>query len=71
MSRPFQEIVRYRIEHDRKVSRLSICDDRGSEFYVEMPLDRSKGWRDRRNDTLDLIEDAIDRGDQPGEVKIA
>jgi hypothetical protein len=50
--------------------RLSMVDDRGGEFYSIIAVDRSaKAYRAARDRALDAIEEAIYRGDEPGEVR--
>jgi hypothetical protein len=49
--------------------RISMVDDHGSEFFKVVPIDNStKKYRDVRERVLEMIQDAIDRGDDPGEV---
>jgi hypothetical protein len=48
--------------------RLSMVDARGGEFYRIVPRSDGKAWRDVRDRELDLIEDAIAGGAEPGEV---
>lgn len=51
--------------------RLSMAGQRGSEFFVVVPKDDSrKRWRERREELLDALAEAIERGDEPGEVKL-
>ena len=50
--------------------RLSIGDGRGGEFFVIVPReDAGKRWRERREQLLDALGEAIERGDEPGEVR--
>lgn len=56
---------------DGEVARVSMADDHGSEYFAIVPKPPSgKGWRAKRDAALDLIEEAIDNGDRPGEVTI-
>lgn len=49
--------------------RLSMADDHGGEFWRIIPVDGSSAkYREDRDAALDAIEDAIARGDDPGEV---
>lgn len=50
-------------------ARLSMVDDRGSEFFRVVPVVSGKGWREARDAALDEIESAIMRGEEPGEVR--
>jgi hypothetical protein len=51
-----------------QAARLSMTDARGREFFAIVARESGKVWRERREDVLLAIEDAIARGDQPGEV---
>lgn len=66
----FQEYVAYSPIHDCEMVRLSVCDDHGSEFWIQLPWDDGKNWRVRRYEALDIIEEAIGMGLQPGEVRV-
>ncbi len=48
--------------------RLSMVDERGGEFYRIIPVVSGRGWRAARDEALEVIEDAIIRGAEPGEV---
>ena len=81
----YQRVKIYSPLHDCYVVRVSMCDDRGGEFFVNIPDDRGfKALRETINGielpmqhgeirfipgALDAIMDAIERGDDPGEVK--
>ena len=49
-------------------ARLSMVDERGGEFWRVVPVSGGKAWREARDRALDAIEDAVARGDEPGEV---
>lgn len=49
--------------------RLSMADDHGGEHWRIIPIDgNAEKYRKDRDAALDTIEDAIARGDDPGEV---
>lgn len=50
-------------------SRLSMCDDRGGEYFVIVPVPQ-RGWREVRDKAIAEIEQAMDDGAEPGEVRL-
>jgi hypothetical protein len=55
-----------------RATRLSVPDDRGSEFFViVLRPSKGRGWREAREGALQAIEAAILRGDLPGEVRVS
>ena len=48
--------------------RLSMANDRGDEYYMVVPYEHGKVWRERKHRLLDLIDSAIEQGLEPGEV---
>lgn len=51
------------------VMRLSMRNDRGDEYFSIVPCGSSgKAARQARENALDVISDAIERGDEPGQV---
>lgn len=70
-------IIRYwSIAHGCRVARISMSDERGQEHFVTVPMAKLRGnrlsketYRDRLNGVLDRIEDAINAGNEPGEVE--
>lgn len=67
----FHEARAYSPIHDAEMVRLSLYDTRGGEFFALVPSNRGTKWRERRNAILDAIDDAIMRGDPPGEVEVS
>ena len=63
----YQEFSFYSATLGGNASRLSICDNQGHEFFVTIPRETGKKYRDRKAKALALVMDAIERGDQPGE----
>lgn len=55
---------------DAEMVRLSMYDNRGGEFFALVPAYAPKKWRERRDEVLDAIMDAMEAGDHPGEVEI-
>jgi hypothetical protein len=56
----------------KRATRLSVPDERGSEYFVIVPRPSSgRGWREAREVALQAIEAAILRGDLPGEVRVS
>lgn len=66
----YTEYRAYSPLHDAEVVRLSMYDARGGEFFALVPADAQKKWRERRDEALDTIMDAMDAGQFPGEVEI-
>ena len=69
----FTQHYRYCVIRDCAVARLSLFDERGGEYWMEVPTDQRDGsgripWREARSAALDRISDALRRGDEPGEV---
>ncbi|HEX5321490.1 MAG TPA: hypothetical protein VFW46_20200 [Stellaceae bacterium] len=54
---------------DAEALRLSMADERNSEFYAVIPARGGKEERELKQAALERIEDAILRGDVPGEVR--
>lgn len=59
------------MERDCDVARLSLADDQGQEYYAIVPVMSGKKWRERRETALDAIDEAIVRGEAPGEVRVS
>lgn len=55
---------------DDNMVRVSMCDDRGSEFFMTIPDGVGKGYRMRREEVLSALELAIHTGLDPGRVTI-
>ena len=54
--------------YNTNVTRISLIDDRGDEYWTLIPTCSGKRYRDTRDRVLDALQDAIERGDEPGEV---
>lgn len=55
--------------NDRKAVRLSVADERGGEFYMILPRENGRKWRERRDEALGIISEAMSLGLEPGEVR--
>lgn len=66
----YQELTAYSPMTDGLMTRLSSCDERGSEYFCFIPRERAKKWRAAKEIALGKIEQAMARGEQPGEIKI-
>ncbi len=65
----WSEYRRYDVMRDCEVARLSMTDGRGGEYWREIAVGRAAAYREAREQALDAIEDAMARGDGPGEVR--
>jgi hypothetical protein len=62
----WSERVRYDVQVDRQVSRVSGFDDHHQEHWIK--VETGKGYRDRRTEAVLKIQESIEAGDPPGEV---
>lgn len=58
----------YMALYDCAVRRVMVGDAHGREYYCF--IEDGRGYRDRRDSVLEAIEEAIARGDEPGEVSV-
>lgn len=59
------------IMHGGDVARISACRrEDGREYFAVVDLAGGRKYRERRDEVLDILERAIDRGDDPGEVRL-
>lgn len=65
---PYSEFRFFDVINDRESLRVSMPNSHGAEFWVIIPADDGKKLRQRRDDALDMIEEAIRCGLEPGEV---
>lgn len=67
----YQSLRLYSITAGCDIIRVSMCDDKGGEFFTQIPDDSgAKKLREKRDAALDAIMLAMDRKDEPGEVTI-
>ena len=57
------------IQHDCTMARISGFDDRNQEHWTM--IETGKGYADRRKDAIEMLQESIERGDLPGEMKNA
>jgi hypothetical protein len=50
------------------VTRVSIFDAHGQEFFCVFPRDTPKVWRKAREDAVEMITEAMRAGCEPGQV---
>lgn len=50
--------------------RFSMVGERNAEYFAIVPGGEGRVYRENRDRALDAIEDAIARGDEPGEVRV-
>ncbi len=54
---------------DAEAVRLSMANEAGQEYYMIVAASEAgRRWRERRDEALAAIDDAIGRQDEPGEV---
>lgn len=64
----YSEFTRYSVIEDHEVTRLSLCDARGREFFCLVPRDeRAKKWRKVRERILTDLQAEIENGAEPGQ----
>ena len=51
-------------------ARVWMFDQRGSEFFMVIPDDGGKAYRERRATAVEAIYTAIENGCEPGEVHV-
>lgn len=58
--------------YNDRVVRVSMCDDRSQEFFAVIGAGKTREgtYRERLDKTLDMLQDAIDSGRAPGEVRM-
>lgn len=50
-------------------ARLSMFDEHGGEFYMIVPCEEGRVYREKRQSSLEIIAAAIGMGLDPGEVR--
>ena len=71
MNGVYHEFRSYSPIHDCEVGRISVFNERGSEFYMLVPVESPRKYRHARQAALDAIQEAMDRHLEPGQVKIS
>lgn len=54
---------------DGVMLRISMANERGDEYFKRVPFPGAKEYKRARDEALDEIEEAMARGDDPGELK--
>jgi len=64
--------IYYDIGRDCDMSRISGFDDRSQEHWTLIPCGTIEGrtYRERRDEAVLAIQDSIETGNHPGEVKL-
>lgn len=72
MTLRYREWVHWNVTLGEKAVRLSVADHLGREYFIISPYASPDGrrWRERRDEALDVIAEAIGAGNEPGEVSI-
>lgn len=65
---PFSEFRFWSPMLDAEAIRISMPGPLGVEFFRIVRAEDGRRYRERRDDTLNLIQSAIDAGLEPGEV---
>ena len=68
--RRFSEYTQWSPIFDCEVTRLSVFDGNGSEYFFMIPRENARRYRDRRDEALEAIDVAITEGLPPGEVRL-
>lgn len=66
----WQELKYWSIVRGGNEARISVVDKRGDEYYALIDADGGKAYRERRAMALDILDEALSRGDYPGEVEM-
>lgn len=64
----YSEYEHYSPMFDAVMVRVSVASPEGREYWRLVPAD-GKGYRDRRNEAIELCLEAIRLGLNPGEVR--
>ena len=65
----YREYRFYSPEFDCEAARLSMVDEHNSEFFTIIPVRGYRVYREARDRALDMIDEAIAAGAEPGEVR--
>ena len=68
--RGYSEHKRFSITAGGMVARISVFNEHGHEFWREVDAE-GRGYRDRVHGALELIDEAMRLGCDPGEVRVA
>jgi hypothetical protein len=69
--RAYSEHFSYSPVHDCRMARISMVDKHNSEFFALVRAEpMGAAYRDARREALVAIDEAIERGCDPGEVRV-
>ena len=66
----FVEHIAYSPIEDKNISRISVANDRGHEYFMLIPCEGGKAYREARLTALECLVEAIQMGLPPGQVRI-
>lgn len=67
----YQQLKMWSPVDDCYVARISVGNDHGHELFMLVPMNMpSRDFRTHRTAALDAIQEAIDAGLDPGEVRV-
>ena len=64
----YQEFKSYSPFYDAVMARISMTDERGSEYFVLIPTKSGKAYRAAKAEALEMIGEAMAQDLEPGEV---
>ena len=70
IARGYAEYRYWDVNLDSYAARVSMADDRGSEFYMIVPKSNPKTFRREVSRAVEAIAMAIEQGCNPGRVRI-
>lgn len=70
MTQTYTEFRYYSPIQDGEMVRLSMANKNLQEFYMVLPVEAGKAYRQRRDDALSAISEAIETGLKPGRVMV-
>lgn len=70
MTRAYSDFRYWSGVHDRDMARVSIGDGKGGEFYMVIPDDGGRRYREARAQAMSDICEAMDLGLAPGCVRV-
>jgi hypothetical protein len=63
------EFTAYSPTFDCELTRLSMTDELGQEFFTLLPRAEGSKWRKLRAEALEVLSEAIESGLAPGEIR--
>ena len=68
MTGAFSEFRFYSPILDAEAIRISMVNARNAEFFMIIKADDGRRYREKRDEALSMIEEAIEAGLEPGQV---